>query len=63
MMEKLVYSVPELASALGISRTTAYQLVRTEGFPAVKVSANRTVVPRAALDRWLEEQAEKGIQA
>lgn len=62
-MERLVYSVPEMASVLGISKTTAYQLVHRDGFPAVKVSANRTVVPCAALDRWLEEQAEKGIQA
>lgn len=59
-MERLVYSVPELAAVLGVSKTTAYQLVRTAGFPAVKVSANRTVVPRVALDRWLEEQAQKG---
>lgn len=58
MDTKLVYSVPELASVLGVSRTTAYQLVRTAGFPAVKVSANRTVVPRAALDRWFEQQIE-----
>ena len=59
-MEKLVYSVPELALALGISKTTAYQLVRSEGFPAVRVSANRTVIPRAALDQWLAEQAGTG---
>lgn len=33
----LTLSVPEMAAALGISRAGAYELARTEGFPALKI--------------------------
>ena len=35
----LMLSVPEMAAALGISRAGAYELVRTEGFPALKIGS------------------------
>lgn len=56
-MTKLVYSVKELAEALGISEPTAYELIKRPGFPAVKVSERRTVIPVDALSRWLDTQA------
>ena len=36
-MDKLAYSVPELAEVLGIGRNAAYELVQREDFPAVRV--------------------------
>ena len=59
--DKLVINVDELAEVLGISRPRAYDLVHTEGFPAVRVSERRFVVPVKALEAWLEKQAEVGI--
>lgn len=56
-----VLSIAELAERLGVSRPIAYQLAHRADFPAIRVSPRRIIVPAAALDRWLEEQAaEKG---
>ena len=59
--DKMVINVNELAEVLGISKPRAYDLVHTEGFPVVKVSERRLVVPVKALEAWLEKQAEIGI--
>lgn len=56
-MEKTCMSVVEVASMLGIGRNAAYQLVNRKGFPALRVG-NRWVIPVAALERWLEAQAQ-----
>ncbi len=57
MTEKLTISVDEMASMLGISRPVAYELTKREGFPAVRISERRIIVPVEALKRWLNEQA------
>ncbi len=54
--DKLCYSVPELAKALGISRPKAYELVKRDGFPSIIVG-KRIIVPTNALERWLDENA------
>lgn len=55
--EKLVLNVAELAAELGISKPTAYELIKREGFPAVKVSERRTIIPVEALKLWLVENS------
>ena len=50
----LMLSVPEMAAALGISRAGAYELVRTEGFPALKIGS-RIVIPKDKLREWVNE--------
>lgn len=55
--EKLVLNVAELAAELGISKPTAYELIKREGFPAVRVSERRTVIPVEALKLWLVENS------
>ena len=55
---KLVLDAPELAEALGICKPRAYELMRQKGFPSIQISERRFVVPRAALDKWLLEQAD-----
>ena len=57
MKEKLVLNVAELAAELGISKPTAYELIKREGFPAVKVSERRTIIPVEALKLWLVENS------
>ena len=49
----LMLSVPEMAAALGISRAGAYELVRTEGFPALKIGS-RIVIPKDELQEWVK---------
>jgi len=55
-MEKLAYNVTELAEALGIGRSLAYELVNREDFPAVRIGERRIIVPVDALKEWLKEQ-------
>lgn len=51
--DKRALSVAEMAETLGISRTTAYELVNREDFPSMRIG-QRIIVPVDALDRWLE---------
>jgi excisionase family DNA binding protein len=55
-MDKKTYSVDEMAKVLGVSRPTAYALVRSHGFPALHVG-RRIVIPIDLLDRGVENQA------
>lgn len=41
----LMLSVQEIAKVLGISKTSAYELVRSKGFPVLKIGS-RMVVPK-----------------
>ena len=54
----LMLSVPEMAAALGISRAGAYELARSEGFPALRIGT-RIVVPKDKLQEWVDKQIEK----
>lgn len=59
--KKLTYTVVEAAAALGVSKTTMYQLVRTEGFPVIVVG-NKRLIPIESFKRWTEECAATGRQ-
>ena len=54
---KLVLDVAELANVLGISKPVAYELIKRRGFPAVRVSERRIVIPVEGLRNWLEAEA------
>ena len=51
----LMLSVPEVAAVLGISRAGAYELVRSDGFPALKIGS-RIVVPKEKFIEWVNAQ-------
>ncbi len=53
----LTLSVLEVAAVLGISRAGAYELVRSESFPKIKIG-NRIVVPKDKFIAWMDEQSE-----
>ena len=59
-MEKLVYSIQEVAELLGISRSYAYELVRKGEIPVLMLGKKR-VVPKEKFYRWVngEEELEK----
>lgn len=48
-------SVPEVAVVLGISRAGAYELARSDDFPALRIG-NRIVVPKEKFIRWIDSQ-------
>ena len=49
-------TVMEVAGLLGISRASAYELVREDNFPKLKIVQGRTIIPRDRLLEWLDEQ-------
>ena len=51
----LMLSVPEVAAVLGISRAGAYELIRSDGFPALKIGS-RIVVPKEKFIAWVNEK-------
>ena len=53
----LTLTAPEVSEVLGISRAAAYELVRTQGFPHMKIGT-RILVPRDKFLAWIDEQTE-----
>lgn len=52
---KVAINVKELAAMLGISIPRAYDLTKQEGFPAIRISERRIIIPTEALNRWLND--------
>ena len=53
----LMLSAPEVAEVLGISRAGAYDLVRSDGFPYLKLG-NRILVPKDKFIQWIDDHTE-----
>ena len=53
----LTLTAPEVGEVLGISRASAYELVRSEGFPRMKVG-KRILIPRDKFIQWIDENTE-----
>ena len=49
-------SVDEMAQMLSIARATAYQLIKTSGFPCFYIG-KRIIIPLQSFHKWAEEQA------
>lgn len=45
----------DVAAVLGVSKSTAYELMRRPGFPAVHLSERVTRVAKVALRAWLTD--------
>lgn len=57
--DKLTLSVPEAAKLIGVSASKMYEIVRIQGFPAIRVG-KRVLVNAKKLEAWLDEMTEKG---
>lgn len=53
----LTLTVPEVGEVLGISRAAAYELVRSNGFPSMRIGT-RILVPKDKFITWINEQVE-----
>ena len=53
----LMLSAPEVAEVLGISRAGAYDLVRSAGFPDMKLG-NRILIPKDKFIKWIDDNTE-----
>ena len=53
----LTLTAQEVGEALGISRAAAYELVRSKGFPHMRIGT-RILVPKNKFIQWIEDQTE-----
>lgn len=51
-MEKTTMSVQELSAQMGISLPKAYELVKSSGFPTIRIGT-RILIPVDAYKEWL----------
>jgi len=52
--EPKTMTVMQVANALQISRSKAYELIRGNGFPKIRIG-KRLLVPREAFENWIKE--------
>lgn len=50
----LMLSVHEIAKVLGISKTSAYESVRSKCFPVLKIGS-RMIVPKEKFREWVKQ--------
>ncbi len=55
-MEKSTISVQELSAQMGISLPKAYELVKSPGFPTIRIGT-RILIPVDAFKEWLMTHA------
>lgn len=56
--EKVTLTVDELAAVLGVSRPTAYDLVKQKDFPSFQIG-RRILIDKVGLVEWVSKQASK----
>ena len=57
----LFLNAETVAQVLGVSISSAYELLHEPGFPVVRVGS-RMVVPKEKFVAWVSAQAERGAQ-
>ena len=57
----LLLNAKQLAELMGVSISTAYELMREKGFPTLKIG-KRIVVPKEELRAWISEQVKGGVE-
>ena len=53
-------TVMDVADLLGISRASAYELVKEKGFPKLSVVHGRIIIPRDRFFEWLDSRETSG---
>ena len=54
----LMLNAEIVKDVLGISISSAYELMRRKDFPSVRIG-NRLIVPKDKLREWIEKEADK----
>ena len=55
----LLLNVKQVASLLGISDSSAYELIQEDDFPSLRI-AKRIVVPKENLQQWISDHTKCG---
>lgn len=58
MFPPMTMTVEAMMTELNISRKTAYDLVKQDGFPAFRIGS-RILVNREGLQRWIDQQCQE----
>lgn len=53
-METRIYKINEIAEILGISKSYAYQMIKEEKIPVVRLG-RRIIIPKPKFDVWFEQ--------
>ena len=53
-------TVMDVATLLGVSRASAYELVKGKGFPKLNVVHGRIIIPRDRFFEWLDSREKSG---
>ena len=56
---KTFFQVDDIRKMMGVSKATAYALVKRKDFPCIKVG-NRLVIPSNLFDEWVAKTATSG---
>lgn len=56
----LLLNVKQLAGLLGVSDSSAYELIQEDDFPSVRIG-NRIVIPKDELHKWISTKT-KGVR-
>jgi excisionase family DNA binding protein len=56
MDERLSYRPSEAARALGVGRTTLYEMVRAKAIPFFRINGKSIRIPVAALRDWMSQE-------
>lgn len=51
----LMLNAKQIGEVFGISISSAYELMREDGFPSIRIG-NRLIVPKDKLIAWIERQ-------
>lgn len=58
----LALNSDDVAAATGLSRSGAYNLMKSEGFPSIRIGKH-IIVQKDAFIRWIDESARRKIEA
>ena len=54
--DQAVMNADDVARELGISRSLAYAIMKSRGFPSMRIGVKRIICYRKDFERWLAEQ-------
>lgn len=54
----IVYTVSDIQRIMSLGRTRAYELMRSDGFPSIKLN-NRIYITKKNFEKWLDKNTNK----
>ena len=57
----MIMTSKDVKQLLGINHNGVYELMRRKGFPAVRVSPRRIIIPRDRFLTWLDHAADQQL--